>query len=171
MCLIISIWTIFWGKCRKSKLMTWQGKPTGCVQGCTDFWIRHSWSWWELNDPRCWAVLSCSAVADTAILWTAAARLLCPWGCSRQEYCHAVFQGGLPNPWSKPGLSHCRWILYRVSTRKAWMTHEVWLFLEDSVKEKIAQGHSTANSPWLSKMRGQLLPWVLGTSAWTERIW
>ena len=45
------------------------------------------------------------------------ARLLCPWGFSRQEYqsamgCHALLQGIFPTQGSNPDLSHCRLILY-----------------------------------------------------------
>ena len=48
------------------------------------------------------------------------ARLLCPWGFSRQEYwnglpCHALLQGIFPTQRLNPGLPHCRQILYRLS--------------------------------------------------------
>ena len=46
------------------------------------------------------------------------ARLLCPWGCSRQEYWHglpALLQGIFPIQGSNPGLPHCEQILHRLS--------------------------------------------------------
>ena len=39
------------------------------------------------------------------------ARLLCPWGFSRQKYgvrCHALLQRIFPTQGSNPGLLHCR---------------------------------------------------------------
>ena len=62
------------------------------------------------------------------------ARLLCPWGFSRQEY-----QSGLPYPSPgdlhntgiKPGLPHCRRILYYVS-----YTREPSLPSESPAKDK-----------------------------------
>ena len=45
-------------------------------------------------------------------------RLLCPWGCSRQEYwsgLHSVFQGIFLTRGSNLGLLHGRQILYRLS--------------------------------------------------------
>ena len=38
----------------------------------------------------CCTVLSCPVVSDSATSWTVAARLLCPWGFSRQEYRSAL---------------------------------------------------------------------------------
>ena len=46
------------------------------------------------------------------------ARLLCPWGFSREEHwvvCHALLQGIFPTQRSNPGLPHCRWILYQLN--------------------------------------------------------
>ena len=46
------------------------------------------------------------------------ARLLCPWGFSRPEYCSGLpFSSprDLPDPGMEPGLLHCRQILYRPS--------------------------------------------------------
>ena len=46
------------------------------------------------------------------------ARLLCPWGFSRQEQWNGLPcppPGDLPNPGSNPGLPHCRRILYTLS--------------------------------------------------------
>ena len=45
------------------------------------------------------------------------ARLLCPWGFSRQEYwrgLHALLQGIFPPQGGNPGLLHCRRILYHL---------------------------------------------------------
>ena len=46
------------------------------------------------------------------------ARLLCPWGLSRQGYwksCLALLQGIFPTQRLNPGLPHCRRILYHLS--------------------------------------------------------
>ena len=46
------------------------------------------------------------------------ARLLCPWGCSRQEYWHglpALLQGIFSTQGSNPGLLHCGQILHHLS--------------------------------------------------------
>ena len=55
------------------------------------------------------AVLSCSVVSNSLRPpWTAALRLLCPWGFSRQEYWYGLPQpppGDLPNPGIEPRSS------------------------------------------------------------------
>ena len=61
------------------------------------------------------AVLSHSVVSDS---FETPARILCPWGFSRQEYWvgfHALLQGILLTQGSNPGLLHCRWVLYHLS--------------------------------------------------------
>ena len=65
------------------------------------------------------AVLSHSVVSDS--VWPhglSPARLLCPWGFSRQETgvgCHFLLQGIFPNQGSNLGLLHCRQTLYPLS--------------------------------------------------------
>ena len=80
-------------------------------------------------------VLSCSVMSDSLRPHgLQPARLLCPWGFSRQEY-----QSGLPYPSPgdlhntgiKPGLPHCRRILYYVS-----YTREPSLPSESPAKDK-----------------------------------
>ena len=54
-------------------------------------------------------------------------RLLCPWdspGRNTGVGCH-VLQGNLPSPGIKPGLLHCRWILYQLN----YQGNPVWLEL------------------------------------------
>ena len=44
-----------------------------------------------------------------------------PWGFSSKNTgvgCHALLQGIFPTQGSNPGLPHCRWILYCLSTRE-----------------------------------------------------
>ena len=74
--------------------------------------------------PRCTflgAKLSCGAVLSRSVMFDSLhphglqpSRLLCPWGFSRQEY-----WSGLPCPspgdLPKPGLLHCRQILYHLN--------------------------------------------------------
>ena len=65
-----------------------------------------------------------SVVFDSAtqpvvqLLWTVTAKPLCPWDSPGENTgvgCHALLQGILPTQGSKPGLPHCRWILYQLS--------------------------------------------------------
>ena len=53
------------------------------------------------------------------------ARLLCPWGSSRQEYWSGLpclLQGIFPTQGSNPGLPHCRQILYCLSHQEVPQT-------------------------------------------------
>ena len=64
------------------------------------------------------ALLPCSAMSDCLRPHGLYARLLCPWGFSRQEPgvgCHALHQGIFPTLGLNPGLLHCRQILYHLS--------------------------------------------------------
>ena len=59
--------------------------------------------------------VSRSAVSDSATPRTVAHRLLCPWdspGTNTGEGCHFLLQGIFPTQELKPGLLHCRRILY-----------------------------------------------------------
>ena len=50
-------------------------------------------------------------------LWTVAARLLCPWTSPGKDTgvgCHYLLQGIFLTQTSKPGLLHCRQILYHL---------------------------------------------------------
>ena len=60
------------------------------------------------------AVLSRSVVSDSL----QPSRLLCPWnspGKKTRVGCHFLLQGIFPTQGSKPGLTHCRQILYQLS--------------------------------------------------------
>ena len=51
------------------------------------------------------------------ILWTAAARLLCPWDSPSKTTgvgCQSLLQGIFLTQGSNPGLLHCRQILYHL---------------------------------------------------------
>ena len=71
-----------------------------------------------MNNKEC-AVLSCSVMSDSLQPYgLQPARLLCPWGFSRQEYWSGLpfpSPGDLPSPGLNPGLPHCRWILDHLS--------------------------------------------------------
>ena len=92
----------------------WQFHAIGWPRSIFLGWTENTMSSVILESVLC-AVLSCSVVSNS--LWPHGlqfARLLCPWGFSRQEYWSGLPcppPGDLPNP----GLSHCRWILYRLS--------------------------------------------------------
>ena len=113
------------------------------------FGLKVSLRWkWRMPESHhsCASVLSCSVTSDS--LWPPGwqpARLLCPWGFSRQEYWSELpcpLPGDLPNPGIKPrsptfftswvtreaqeywtfstqelnwSLLHCRWIVYQLS--------------------------------------------------------
>ena len=60
----------------------------------------------------------CSVVSGSLWPHGLSARLLCPWGFSRQEYWSGLLcppPGDLPTPGSNPGLLHCSRILYHLS--------------------------------------------------------
>ena len=111
----------------------------------TDTWeMKHSWTWYSTQymftkyliqlENLCWGmilrvltskllillcVLSCSVMSESlSPCGLYLARLLCPWGLSRQEH-----WSGLPylpsgvflTQGSNPGLPHCRRILYHLS--------------------------------------------------------
>ena len=65
------------------------------------------------------AVLSHSTVSDSLQLHEPQpTRLLCPWnspGKNTGVGCHALLRGIFPTQALKPGLPHCRWILYHLS--------------------------------------------------------
>ena len=81
--------------------------------------------------PKRWVYSQCSVPAATIVCVLShsvmsnslrphgmqPARLLCPWGFSRQEYWsgHVLLQGIFPTQGLNPGLPHCRWILYHLS--------------------------------------------------------
>ena len=57
------------------------------------------------------------------------ARLLCPWGFSRQEYWSGLPcppPGAIPTQGSNPGLPHCKPILYRLSHQGSPKTKKMW---------------------------------------------
>ena len=64
-----------------------------------------------------------SVVSDSAIPWTVAARLLCPWNSSGKNTgvgYHSLLQRIFPTQGSNLGLLHCRQILYRLSHYYTW---------------------------------------------------
>ena len=68
---------------------------------------------WEFGVLVTGAVLSHSVLSDSL-----PARLLCPWGFSRQEYWTGLpfpSPGDLPNPEIEPRSPHCRRILHPLS--------------------------------------------------------
>ena len=71
----------------------------------------------------CACMLSCfSRVQCFAILWTVAARLLCPWsspGKNTRAVCHALLQGLFATQESNACLLQCWQILYYWATREA----------------------------------------------------
>ena len=69
-------------------------------------WCFDAWSKTFLDSSYCYTVLSLlSRVWLFVTQWTVAARLICLWGFSRQEYCSGLPcppPGDLPNPGIKP---------------------------------------------------------------------
>ena len=62
--------------------------------------------------------MSCSFAAP----WMVAARLFCPWdspGKNTGVGCYSLLQGIFPTQGSKPGLLHCRHILYCLSHQES----------------------------------------------------
>ena len=89
--------------------------------------------WWTFKSfPCAVCIWSLSRVQLFATPWSVATRLLCPWGFSKQEYwsglpCPPL--GDLPNQGIKPGLLHCRQILYHLSHQGSWWILEWVTFL------------------------------------------
>ena len=79
----------------------------------------HKGGSWDL--PNMDRAVLCSVTQSCLTLWPHGlqpARLLCPWGSSRQEYWSglpALLQGIFPTQGLNPGLPHCRGILYQLS--------------------------------------------------------
>ena len=100
-------WAWVWAN---SGSLWWTGRP-GVLWFMGLQRVRHDWAT-ELN----WSVIH-SVVPDSlrphALQPT---RLLCPWdfpGNCTGMGCHSLFQGIFPTQGSKPGLLHCRQILYQ----------------------------------------------------------
>ena len=67
-----------------------------------------------------WLYMLCAVLSGFSCVtpWTLPTRLLCPWdfpGKNTGVDCHAILQGIFPTQGSKPGLLHCRQILYHLS--------------------------------------------------------
>ena len=68
------------------------------------------------------AVLSHSVMSDCLWPHGLPARLLCPWDSSDKNTrvgCHCLCQGISLTQGSKPGIPHCRWILYHLSQQRS----------------------------------------------------
>ena len=101
-------------ECEQARLVLWpdcpcvkwsQGLPLAEVVVC-------------VARATCVHAKSFSHVQLCAILWTAAARLLCPWDSPGKKIgvgCHSLLQGIFPTQGLIPGLLHCRQILYQLS--------------------------------------------------------
>ena len=69
-----------------------------------------------------YAVLSHSVMSDSLWPHGLPARLLCPWDSSEKNTrvgCHCLCQGISLTQGSKPGIPHCRWILYHLSQQRS----------------------------------------------------
>ena len=128
------------------------------------WWSGYQWSpfdrwgnWDMFREVRCLvgiyclfishAVL-CSVGSDSETPWMVAARLLCPWRFSRQEYC-----SGLPCPppgdIPYPGLPHRRRILY-------WLSHQGSPRILGWVVSPFSRGSSPPrNRTWVSCIAGR----------------
>ena len=81
----------------------------------------------------CVCVISCSVISNSLQPHgLQSARLLCPWGFSRQEYWSGLpclpLQGIFPTQESNPGLLHYRWTFYHLSYQGSprileWVTY------------------------------------------------
>ena len=84
---------------------------------CIFAWVRDSLLFMLYRFWKCESV-SCSVVSDSMTAWTVAHQTPLSMEFSRQEYCSRLpfpSPGDLPNPRIKPGLLHCRQILYCLS--------------------------------------------------------
>ena len=64
--------------------------------------------------------------------------------------CHALLQGIFPTQGSNPGLSHCRWFLYRLSHQGSLVyvesVHKLWGFSKSSVVKNLPANTGDAGS-------------------------
>ena len=87
-------------------------------------WYQSSQDWASLEEGLAdlrvhhMCMLSCSGMSDSAMPWTVAARLLCPWnspGKNAGVSSHFLLHGIFPTQGSKLDLPYCRHILYLLS--------------------------------------------------------
>ena len=88
----------------------------------------------EAASPE-WDVLSHSVVSNSLRpQGLEPSRLLCPWGFAKQEFltvgCHFLLQGIFPTQGSNPGLSYCRWVLYRLSHQDVYKSKPTCDFIK-----------------------------------------
>ena len=104
-----------------SSVLAWRIPGTGEPGGLPSMGshrVEHDWS--DLaSAAACYAMLRGSVMSESLQPHgLQPARLLCPWGLSRQNTgvgCHALLQGIFPTQGSNPDLPHCREILYHLS--------------------------------------------------------
>ena len=84
--------------------------------------------------------------------WPVAMRLLCPWDFSGKNSgvgCHALLRGMFPTQGSKPGLPHCRQILYHPNLspkfskelqRRSWARTQRLVVLNVGGSLRLAEG-------------------------------
>ena len=100
------------------KVALFKGLATNCLKNLLDLSLHFCIS--QINALSSMLLISCALSPSVMSLWPhglQSARLLCPWGFSRQEYwmgCHALLQGIFPTQESNQGLLHCRRILYQL---------------------------------------------------------
>ena len=84
-------------------------------------WTGHSQTFWaclvsEYESMKVLVAQLCPTLCNP--MHCSPARLLCPWdspGKNNGVSCHALLQGIFPTQGSKPGLPHCRQMLYPLS--------------------------------------------------------
>ena len=131
-------------------------------------------------------VLSCfSHVLLFVTLWTVAARLPCPWdspGKNSGVGCHALLQGIFPTQGSKPGLPHCRWILYHLNLspkfskelqRRSWVRTQRLVVLNVGGSLRLAEGRRRKGVCQSARVEACLLiNWFLHcSSVWRSKMW
>ena len=91
-------------------------------QPLASWWITILWNRLVNSSNHC-AVVSLSVLSNSLQPYgLLPARLLCPWGFSRQEYWSGLPcppPGIFPTQGSNPGLPHYRWTLYHLSHQRS----------------------------------------------------
>ena len=101
--------------------------------------------------------VSCSVALDSAIPWTVATRLLCPWnspGKNTGVGCQSLLQRIFPSQGLSPSLLHCRQILHLLS-HTSWSGLPFPSPMHESEKWKWSCSvMSDSATPWTAAYQG-----------------
>ena len=102
--------------------------------------------------------VSCSVALDSAIPWTVATRLLCPWnspGKNTGVGCQSLLQRIFPSQGLSPSLLHCRQILHLLSHHQLeWVAISFSNAWKWKVEVKLLSHVRLLATPWTAAYQG-----------------